>query len=108
MKDLLDSGEKLLFWIALLALLYQGLGYPLVLLVMKGLRGRRPVITGPDTPTLTVVIPVRDAEAVIRQKIENTLGLEYPSGRLQVFVVDDGSVDRTPELVRQYSNRGVV
>src|SRR5262245_17324869 len=108
MRDLLDSGEKLLFWTALAALAYQVLGYPLVLLLTRCLRGRRRVRTGSDTPTLTVVIPARNAEAVIRQKIENTLGLEYPAGRLQVFVVDDGSEDRTGELVRQYSNRGVV
>jgi cellulose synthase/poly-beta-1,6-N-acetylglucosamine synthase-like glycosyltransferase len=92
---------------------YAYLGYPLVLLAWTGLReaasGIRFIAGGPDRrarrrddrwPTLTVVLAAHDEETCIRQKLENCLALDYPSGKLDVMVGCDGCTDRTAALAR--------
>ena len=43
--------------------------------------------------------------SVIKQKIENTLALDYPSDRLEIIVVSDCSTDGTNEIVESYAPR---
>lgn len=51
------------------------------------------------TPTVTVIIAVYNEERIIREKIDNTLSLEYSKDLLEVIVVSDGSTDRTNQIV---------
>ncbi|WP_423142306.1 polysaccharide deacetylase family protein [Parablastomonas sp. CN1-191] len=50
-------------------------------------------------PTVTVIIPAFNEERVIVSSIARVLASEYPA--LQVIVADDGSRDRTSDLVRE-------
>lgn len=52
-------------------------------------------------PSVDVVVAARDEEAVIGRLVERIAQLRYPAGRLQLWVVDDGSEDRTPELLEE-------
>ena len=52
---------------------------------------------------MTVLIPAYNEEAVIVDTVEAALASDYP--RLEVLVVDDGSADRTAELVRENFGR---
>jgi cellulose synthase/poly-beta-1,6-N-acetylglucosamine synthase-like glycosyltransferase len=54
-----------------------------------------------------LIIPAYNEELVIAQKLENSLALRYPAGRLEILVVSDGSADRTAEIVRGYADRGI-
>lgn len=56
-------------------------------------------------PSVSVVNPARNEEGAIRACIESVLANEYPDDRLEVIVVDDGSEDRTPVIVRQMAGR---
>ena len=49
-------------------------------------------------PSVTVLIPAYNEEAVIVHTVRAALASGYP--KLEVLVVDDGSADRTSELVR--------
>ncbi|HXW62620.1 MAG TPA: glycosyltransferase [Candidatus Acidoferrales bacterium] len=49
-------------------------------------------------PNASVLIPAYNEEAVIVSTVRAALGSNYPN--LEVLVVDDGSIDRTAELVR--------
>lgn len=53
----------------------------------------------PYHPNVAVVIPAWNEGLVIGPAIERLLQLEYPDGRLRIFVVDDASTDDTPEIV---------
>jgi cellulose synthase/poly-beta-1,6-N-acetylglucosamine synthase-like glycosyltransferase len=53
------------------------------------------------------VIAARNEAGVIAQKLDNILGLDYPSERLQVVVASDGSDDATDEIVQRYEEHGV-
>ena len=52
----------------------------------------------PMTPPITIVAPAHNEEASIRVAIRNLLELDYP--QLEIIVVNDGSIDRTLEELR--------
>ncbi len=54
-------------------------------------------------PSVTVLIPAYNEEAVIVDTVQAALASGYP--KLEVLVVDDGSADRTSELVRKNFGR---
>lgn len=95
-----------IFLLSVLLLAYIYVGYP-VLIVLMAKFFRRPVKKKDMTPSVTIVIPTFNEEAVITEKIENTLHLDYPHDRLQILVCDDASEDRTVEIVKSYAWAGV-
>jgi len=60
-----------------------------------------------DLP-VTFLITAYNEEKNIGQKLENTLSLDYPRDKLEIIVASDGSTDRTDEIVREFSHKGVV
>jgi 1,2-diacylglycerol 3-beta-glucosyltransferase len=52
-----------------------------------------------EFPTLDVVVAARDEEAVVARLVERLTALRYPADRLSTWVIDDGSLDRTPALL---------
>ena len=52
-----------------------------------------------EFPTLDVVVAARDEEAVVSRLVERLTALRYPADRLSTWVIDDGSLDRTPALL---------
>ncbi len=59
------------------------------------------------TPNVTVLITAYNEEKDIRAKLENTLQIDYPKENLEILVASDGSTDKTDEIVREFSARGV-
>ena len=98
-------------WLLVIALAfaaYTYVGYPL-LLGLTGLfrRGRPPAALPAEWPAISIVLPVYNEEAVVRQTLDNLLRLEYPPDRRQILVLSDASTDRTDAIVREYAGRGV-
>jgi glycosyltransferase involved in cell wall biosynthesis len=52
---------------------------------------------------VSVVIPVYNGARFLREAIDSVLGQTYSP--VQVIVVDDGSVDGSPEVIRSYGSR---
>jgi len=94
------------FWVALLVLIYTLFGYPLIIATMANRRDR-PTYTGQFLPSVTLIIPAYNEEVVIGRKIENSLKLNYPKDKIQILVAADGSSDRTPDIVREFATFGV-
>jgi len=57
----------------------------------------------PNLPSLSVVVPARDEERWIGPAVESHCSQDYPG--LQVIVVDDGSADRTPQILTELQGR---
>ena len=88
-----------MFWGAIAMLLYVYAGYPCLVFLLALVRPR-PIRKGPELPTVSFIVAAYNEEAVIADKVRNTLALDYPADRLEVIVASDGSTDRTEEVVR--------
>lgn len=56
----------------------------------------------PQDPDVTVIVPALDEQATIAEVVDRLLALPLD---LQVVVVDDGSRDKTPEILARYGDR---
>jgi cellulose synthase/poly-beta-1,6-N-acetylglucosamine synthase-like glycosyltransferase len=100
------NAEQIFFWACVGLLAYVYVGYP-VLVYMVSLFFARDVLKGEIEPLVTVLITAFNEEAAIREKLENTLSINYPADKLEILVASDGSTDRTDEIVATFSDRGV-
>lgn len=53
----------------------------------------------PALPSVSILIPAHDEELVIEATIQALLALDYPRDKIEIVVVNDGSTDKTAELV---------
>lgn len=58
-------------------------------------------------PSVALVIAAYNEEAVIEEKIENSLELNYPGEKLNIIVFSDASSDQTDAIVRSYADAGI-
>lgn len=97
---------QFVFWGSLAVLFYVYAGYPLLVFCLAYLRPKK-VSKGDISATVTVLITAFNEERSIAAKIENTLQLEHPAGKLEILVASDGSTDSTDEIVKGYASQGV-
>lgn len=64
-----------------------------------------PLIETGFCPRVTVLVACKNEEAVVQGLVGSLLALDYPADRLQVVIVDDGSDDRTPELLAELAGQ---
>src|SRR2546421_3662799 len=95
-----------LFWIFVGGVLWTYAGYPLLLVVL-GRFARRPLVRGPFEPSVSLIVAAHNEEKDIRQKLTNSLHLDYPREALQIIVASDCSTDRTHAIVREFESEGV-
>ena len=98
----------LLVWLSLAIFSYVYVGYPLLLTLIVRLRGARSVRVDDSTPRISLVISAYNEAAVLRQKLENALSLDYPADALEIVVISDASTDATDQIVRAYAGRAVI
>jgi cellulose synthase/poly-beta-1,6-N-acetylglucosamine synthase-like glycosyltransferase len=97
-----------LFWLCAALIVYTHAGYPLLLRILLRLRGKPMerelpklgVAGSRPLPSVSLVVPAYDEEAVIAAKVANALALDYPRERLQLIVASDGCGDATAERAR--------
>ena len=58
-------------------------------------------------PKLSLIITVHNEEGRIRNKLENTLQIDYPSELLEIIVASDFSTDKTDTIVESYAEKGI-
>jgi cellulose synthase/poly-beta-1,6-N-acetylglucosamine synthase-like glycosyltransferase len=63
----------------------------------KGAEGHDEIFASPMTPAVSILVPAHNEEAGVLDTLSAALGQRYPA--LEVVLVDDGSTDRTFELV---------
>lgn len=98
---------QILFWLSLFIVFYTFLGYGILLYFLVKIRrvrkGKRILPDlNQDFPTLTLVVAAYNEEDLIIEKVQNTLGLNYPADKLNLLFITDGSSDKTPDLIAGY------
>jgi cellulose synthase/poly-beta-1,6-N-acetylglucosamine synthase-like glycosyltransferase len=102
----IDVAARILFWSSVCVLVYTYAGYPLLLLLLVRLRPLK-VARADYTPAVSIIITAYNEERDLREKLENTLALDYPPELLEIIVASDCSTDRTDEIARSFAGRGV-
>ena len=97
---------EFVFGVSLFLVFHAYFGYPLTLRFLRCF-GRKTVAKAPFEPPATLIITACNEERRIRDKLENTIALDYPREKLRVIVASDGSIDGTNEIVRSYNPHGI-
>lgn len=101
------SFGKIVFWLSLILIFYSYIGYGILLWLVVKVKyilqrfqpSREKVII---TPSVALVVAAYNEEEYIKEKIENSLSLQYPRDLLELVFITDGSTDRTNEIISQY------
>ena len=59
-------------------------------------------------PSVTIAVPVFNAENTIKKTLDSLLKLKYPKNKLKIVVVNDGSTDNTLKIAKSYESKCVI
>ena len=58
-----------------------------------------------NLPKVDVLVAARDEENVIERLVSRLLLIEYPEEKISLWIIDDGSEDNTPNLLKKLSKK---
>ena len=58
-----------------------------------------------NMPTLDILVAARDEQNVITRLVERLFNLDYPAEKLKIYIIDDGSADDTPNILKKLSRK---
>ncbi len=96
--------------ILVISLLYVWTAYNLPILAVgvrhlcrsRNKKGKLPYFSKDELPSISVIVPVKDEERVVGRLLNALLKADYPKEKMEIVVVEDGSVDRTTEICRDF------
>ena len=95
------SIEMLAYPFLFLALFFES--FILVTFLSKPARDARARRAGTHTPSVAIIVPCWNEESTVGRTCESLLALDYPSDKLEIILVDDGSTDSTPKRMESFS-----
>ncbi len=98
---------EIFFWSAVFVILYAYAGYGIVVYGLVRLKQvlystSSDAAPGPVEPEVAFIVPAFNEAEHIAAKIANCQALEYPSEKLKLLIVTDGSTDGTPDIARRF------
>ena len=103
----MDIFLQVCFWLLLLMACYSYFIYPLVLWLLPAGRETSALLADAKWPPISIIVTAHNEQAGIGAKIDNLLALPPYAGSLEIIVASDASVDRTDDIVAEYTDRGV-
>ncbi len=99
---------EILFYLFAVLCAYSYFLYP-VLLKLLPVRKIIDITDNKNTnlPVVSLIITVHNEESRVREKLENTLQIDYPSDSLEIIIASDFSTDETDNIVESYAEKGV-
>lgn len=96
------------FMICAFIVFYTYLGYGMLIYVLARWFPYKsitiPELNAQEFPAVTLFIAAYNEAEIIEEKMANSLALDYPTNRLKIFWVIDGSTDASEEILRKYTN----
>lgn len=98
---------KIIFWVSLFIVFYSYVFYGVLvwaLIICRNFffRKQKKIYEKDFLPPVSLVIATYNEELIIREKILNTLELDYPKNNLEIYFVTDGSSDETNNILKCY------
>jgi len=97
----------LVFWCSCGVLLFTYVGYPVVLCLLAPWRKSPVIRPGVWEPSVSLIIAARNEAVHIEAKLRNCAALDYPTDKIEIVVVDDGSEDDTAERIGRLALPGL-
>ena len=82
--------------------------YMFAFFIMLTLRNRKELFSYPKANkiyNISVLIPAHNEEDSIEQTIEHIIELDYPKNHMEVIVINDGSTDKTLEVIKRLKEK---
>ena len=104
------------FFIFVLIIFFGGhLGYPLLLRGIS-LKARKTTLNKnlnksyslSELPYVSILIPVYNEQSVIKRRIKNIFESDYPKNKMEVIVIDSGSIDKTRLIIESEFRNSVI
>lgn len=96
---------SIVFWIGIAIVVYTHVGYGLIIYILNKLIGRNKNTDNQADnfyPEITLMVAAYNEERFIESKIINSLSLDYPADKLNLWIVADGSTDKTVEMAQKF------
>ena len=90
----------ILIFMLILILYHHAIYYPIMLWLAKQKTIKDPTYPMTVWPKIAIIISAYNEEKYIIEKLNNILQLDYPAEQLSVYIANDGSMDRTFELIQ--------
>lgn len=100
------SPEVLTYPFIFLAIFFES--FVLVTFLSKPARDGRARRPGETAPSVAIIVPCWNEATTIAATCESLLALDYPSDKLEIILVDDGSTDATPFAMARFANHPLV
>jgi cellulose synthase/poly-beta-1,6-N-acetylglucosamine synthase-like glycosyltransferase len=96
---------KITFYLCLALLTHVYIFYPLTLRLLSQFKKSRKSFNQENqgSDIVSIIISAYNEEAVIEEKILNTLALDCPKDKMEILIGDDGSSDKTAEIAAKFS-----
>ena len=96
------SPEMLAYPFLFIAIFFEA--FVLVTLLSKPARSARARMPGEHAPSVAIIVPCYNEESTIAGTCESLLALDYPSDKLEIILVNDGSTDGTAATIARFAN----
>lgn len=107
-NDLLNFEPlNIIFWISIIALLHTYIFYPLLLKYLANGRTAHDVFYKNDAelPIVSIIMSLYNEEAVIQEKLDSLLNINYPPEKLFIYIGSDCSADATNTIVEAFAKK---
>jgi cellulose synthase/poly-beta-1,6-N-acetylglucosamine synthase-like glycosyltransferase len=84
------------------------IGYPILLRVIARFKHLQLCPDESYVPEVTLLIAACNEEKIIKDKLLNSLDLDYPRNKLCIVVASDGSTDATNQIAQTFAEKGVL
>ena len=98
-----------LFFLCVVTFLYTFIGYPVLLqlLTKKNIDNHATSIAVQDLPDITVLLCIYNSANTLEARISNIFSSDYPTEKLNLIIVSDGSTDDPRQVIDRVNNNKI-
>ena len=76
-----------------------------VLSFFSNIKKKKRLFTDDELPKVSILIPAFNEEKSIEGTIKSVLATDYPKNKLEIIVIDDGSIDNTLKIAKKFQGK---